>query len=261
MNDITPKDSPSAPSVNPSQSPKSTQSLTVLDKGFVTLKDVMGNDLTIVQAARVSFHKESTWEHKAGSVNSSNNGLYFRNVLSEKDSKLIRYLAANGHWTPFGHPQLTLHFKMPIFVARQFMRSTVGIVYNEISRRYIDETPEFYIPETWRGRPTKSMKQGSSDEEIYVGIDTRNAAWKHALSIYEALLYDGVAPEMARIVLPLSTYTEFWATFSLAAITRVCKLRSDSHAQKEIRDYVEAISKLVEPLFPVSWPCLLNHQV
>lgn len=228
----------------------------VLDKGFVILEGHMGTDLTVVNAARVSFSKESP-------------------SLSEKDEALIHYLAKHEHWTPFGHPQVTLHMKMPIFVARQFMRSNVGIVYNEVSRRYVDTPPEFYIPQTWRSRPDKSIKQGSGQgmievlnskkgtEDLWADFDNKGHPSLHvaygfqaALDMYNDLLNSGVAPEMARMVLPLSTYTEMWATMSLAAAARVCRLREHEHAQWEIQEYARAISSRIEPLFPVSWKAL-----
>lgn len=227
--------------------------ISVLDKGSVSLLNWMGSDLDIVKAARVSFSKTSVWGQK---------NPIGENVLQEKDAKLIKYLAEHGHWTPFGHCQVTLHFKMPIFVARQFMRSNVGICYNEVSRRYVDAAPEFYIPsETlWRKRPDGSVKQGSgesfskSEGDLLFDI-AGEALWACELA-YTTLLQRGVAPEQARMVLPLNTYTEFWATMSLAAAARVYNLRCDPHAQKEIRDYADAMDKLIRLHFPVSWAAL-----
>lgn len=251
-----------------------------LDKGFVRLVDHMGSDLTVVNAARVSFAKESQLE----------NGTF----LSDKDTKLIRYLARGCstkefealveslvdcgdrdaikqallefretplHHTPFGHPQITLHFKWPVFCARQAMRSNIGICWNEVSRRYVDDTPEFYCPAEWRKRPDKSIKQGSGESVVDA---VANTIYDDALLcceyIYNTLLKKGYAPEMARIILPQSTYTECWGTFSLAALARFYNLRSDSHAQKEIQDFARAISELVEPLFPVSWAALTSKE-
>lgn len=213
----------------------------VLDKGFVILEGHMGSDLTVVNAARVSFAKQN-WDG-----------------LSKKDESLIQYLAEHEHWTPFGHPQITLHMKMPIFVARQFMRSNVGIVYNEVSRRYVDTPPVFYVPSEWRSRPERSIKQGSGSPLSHAEqIDARTmyGVLREVVGAYDTLLKIGVAPEMARMVLPLSTYTELWATMSLAAAARICRLRTDSHAQWEIQEYARAISSLIEPLFPVSWKAL-----
>ena len=232
-----------------------SNSTPVLDKGFVTLLDHLGSDLTVVNAARVSFSKRSTWGQK---------NPIGGNVLELKDAKLIQFLATNEHWTPFGHPQLQLHMKMPIFCARQFMRSNVGVCYNEMSRRYVDSPPEFYEPKEWRARPDKSIKQGSAgvvpNVIDYAGepCGGENTSHGHAVVIYNQLLEQGVAPEMARMVLPVSMYTEFWATMSLAACARIVKLRIDPHAQWEIVQYARAINDLVRPLFPVSWPALLG---
>lgn len=217
----------------------------VLDKGFVRLIDKMGTDCTIVNAARISFGKQVT-------------------EMGEKDAKLISYLAKNKHWTPFAHAQLTLHIKMPIFVARQYMKSYVGVVYNEISRRYVDEQPEFYEPEydQWRARPEASIKQGSG---LSVDHETGNACSSDAYSamelctkIYINLLKNGVAPEQARIVLPVSMYTEVWATMSLQAAARIVGLRKDPHAQLEIQHYAGAMDEIIRPLFPVSWAALMD---
>ena len=223
----------------------------VLDAGFVTLLDSMGTDLTVVNAARVSFAKRSQ-----GTLDAQGRGR-----LCEADEKLIRYLAHNEHWTPFGHCQATLHLKMPIFVARQWMRSNIGIVYNEVSRRYIDSPPEFYTPSHWRGRPTGGMKQGSSQApfpDAWAGLasDALKAAHENANAEYQKLLRCGVAPEMARMVLPQSTYTEFWMTASLAAFARVVSLREDSHAQWETQQYALAVATHCKSLWPVSWASL-----
>jgi thymidylate synthase (FAD) len=201
----------------------------------------MGSDLTVVNAARISFNKRSE-------------------SLTEADKRLIQYLAKHKHWTPFAHPQVTLHIKLPIFVARQWMKSNVGVVYNEVSRRYVDESPEFYIPASWRERPKNGMKQGSGEpfpdaaaawaERMYI------EAISQAASNYHLLIKGGVAPEMARMVLPLSTYTEIWMTASLAAVHRICSLRLDPHAQWEIQQYAKAVDSIMAPLFPVSWGAL-----
>jgi len=217
----------------------------VLDKGFVHLIDKMGNDCTVVNAARISFGKQVT-------------------EMSEKDVKLLTYLAKHKHWTPFAHATLTLHIKMPIFVARQYMKSCVGIVYNEISRRYVDEQPEFYEPEydQWRTRPEASIKQGSG---LSVDYETGNvcsmdtySAMKLCTEIYTSLLKNGVAPEQARIVLPVSMYTEVWATMSLQAAARIVGLRKDPHAQWEIQQYAAAMDEVISPLFPAAWAALMN---
>jgi len=152
--------------------------------------ECMGSDLTVVNSARVSFHKESEWEHPDSHVPA--------NILSEKDKKLIKYLAQHKHWTPFAHPQIMLHIKAPISIRTQLFKHKVGFVENEISRRYVTEEPEIYIPK-WRSKPTNGAKQGSEDfitnedtvvaaEAMYFGVAS------DALKTYKWLLEAGVAP-------------------------------------------------------------------
>ena len=225
------------------------EKVNVLDKGFVRMIECMGSDLTVVNSARVSFHKESEWEHPDSHVPA--------NILSEKDKKLIKYLAQHKHWTPFAHPQIMLHIKAPISIRTQLFKSKVGFVENEISRRYVTEEPEIYIPK-WRSKPTNGAKQGSEDfitsedtvaaaEAMYFGVAS------DALKTYNWLLEAGVAPEQARFALPQGTYTEWYWTGSLAAYARVYKQRIDPHAQWEVREYASAIGQLIQPYFPVSW--------
>ena len=227
----------------------------------------MGSDLTVVNAARVSFDKESTWECDEEAIekfsgNYSDQRLReeFR-CLSEKDTKLINYLAKHKHWTPFAHPQITLRIKAPISIRTQFFKHKQGFVENEISRRYVSFEPEFYSPQ-WRGKPEKGAKQGSEDfitlssESIWAYRDSI----KLCLETYNKLLSEGVAPEQARFVLPQSMYTEWYWTGSLAAYARFYSQRSDSHAQWEIRTYAEVIGDIIRPLFPVSWSVLTNYK-
>jgi len=226
--------------------------INVLDTiGFVQFVSCMGDDLTVVNAARVSFNKESEWEE----VNHEGDG-----ILSEKDIKLIRYLAKHKHWTPFAHPQITLRIKAPIFIRTQLFKHKVGFVENEVSRRYVSDPPSVYFPH-WRSKPTNGAKQGSED---FMNIDDDyNLVNRHyemtvreALLTYDELLKRGVAPEQARSVLPQGTYTEWWWTGSLSAYARVYHQRSDSHAQWEVRQYAHAIGQIIEPLFPESWKVL-----
>ena len=225
------------------------EKIDVLDHGFVRAIEIMGTDLTVVNAARVSFHKESEWEHPDSHVPA--------NILSEKDKKLIKYLAVHKHWTPFAHPQIMLHIKAPVSIRTQLFKHKVGFVENEISRRYVTEEPEIYIPK-WRSKPTNGAKQGS--EDFIVSEDTVAAAEamyfgvaSDALKTYNWLIEAGVAPEQARFVLPQGTYTEWYWTGSLAAYARVYKQRIDPHAQWEVRQYAEAIGKIISPYFLVSW--------
>lgn len=229
--------------------------------GHVEVLSHMGDDLTVVNAARVSFSKHSDWIIDCGCNGAET--CQCPRYLSDKDVGLINYLAAHKHWTPFAHPQITFRIKLPIFVARQLMRSNVGVVFNEVSRRYVDGPPQFWSPHEWRGRPAKSIKQGSgdplSDEE---GKDAdasyARAVWE-AEQGYKRLLSVGVAPEMARTVLPLSTYTEVWATMSLAAAARICGLREKPDAQVEIQEVCRAMGKLTRERFPVSWAALTKE--
>lgn len=203
----------------------------------------MGDDLTVANAARVSFNKESDWE-------------YGKN-LKIGDKKLIKYLANHNHFTPFTHCMITMREKVPIFVARQRFKHTVGFSYNEVSRRYVDDDPEFFTPDAWRGAPTDGAKQGSSGiiENGFLDDDLHHHH-SNCVEFYKLLLGDGVAPEQARMVLPQSMYTEYYVTGSLAAWARAYKLRIDSHAQKEIQDLAKQWDEVIEPLFPVSWKAL-----
>ena len=216
----------------------------VLDLGFVELIDTFGDDLTVVNAARVSFHKEVS-------------------EMTVKDEKLVKYLADHHHVTPFFHPQARFRLKMPIFVAREWYRHQIGFARNEVSRRYVDEKPEMYLPEVIRARD-KNLKQGSKSEPVDLhdqAKDVLQAANESALAAYERLLEMGTAPEVARTVLPQGMYTEFIETASLAAFHRLYNLRTSSEAQWEIRQYAEAIGNLLSPKFPVSWPALTKEPI
>jgi thymidylate synthase (FAD) len=227
----------------------------VLDNGFVQYVDHMGDDLTVVNAARVSFHKESDWDgeqHWTGAIKDKK--------LNEKDQKLIGYLAKHKHWTPFAHPQITLRIKAPIFVRTQLFKHKVGMTENEVSRRYVSDPPSVYFPR-WRGKPTNGAKQGSEDfmpiDDDYNTVNRHyELTVREALLTYDELLKRGVAPEQARSVLPQGTYTEWWWTGSLSAFARVYTQRSVPHAQWECQEYAKAISTIIQPLFPHSWKAL-----
>ena len=221
----------------------------------VTLVDKMGTDLSVVNAARVSFGKVSQWESipEAGPI---------PNLLQDRDEKLINYLAKHNHWSPFGHASMQFHIKAPVFVARQLVKHQVGLVWNEVSRRYVDDEVEFYNPEEWRGKPTNS-KQGSSDEVIDTNpnsmmVDDYERVCKSAKWTYEHLLSLGVAPEQARMVLPQSMFTEWYWSGTLMAFARVCNLRCKPDTQKETQVVANQIDELAEDLFPVSWKALRN---
>ena len=231
------------------------QNVLVLDNGFVQYVDHMGDDLTIANAARVSFNKMSDWEgeqHWTGTVSGKK--------LSDRDQKLIKYLATHKHWTPFAHPQITLRIKAPIFVRTQLFKHKVGMTENEVSRRYVSDPPSVYFPR-WRGKPTNGAKQGSEDfmplDDEYNTVNRHyEITVREALLTYDELLKRGVAPEQARAVLPQGTYTEWWWTGSLSAFARVFTQRSDPHAQWECQQYAHAMSAIIAPLFPHSWAAL-----
>ena len=210
----------------------------------VELVDKMGSDLTVVNAARVSFNKHSDSWH-------------------ERDERLVKYLAEHGHWTPFGHPQLQFRISAPIFVARQLVKHQVGLVWNEISRRYVDDEPSFYFPgpKGWRGKP-EDKKQGSSGK-IQILLDLEKElvdTMVHCKFLYKELLEQGVAPEQARMILPLSSYTEWYWTGSLSAFARVCNLRLDKTAQEETQEIARQIHEECAKLFPISWKYLVQYK-
>ena len=212
----------------------------------VQLLDCFGDDLTVVNGARVSFHKESEWSAEGG--------------LSTKDTKLVKYLVKHGHWTPFAHPQLRFRIKMPIFTAREWYRHTVGFARNEVSRRYVTEEPQFYEPHMWRLK-AESAKQGSGEAVDAPEVRKVMKWWNIATAdYYKRLLADGWAPEMARMILPQSTYTEFIETGSLYAYARLVGLRTSPGAQFEINLYAKAIADLILPHFPVSWGALMERE-
>ena len=262
-----------------------------MDEGEVEMQveyvDHMGDDLTVVNAARVSFDNESK-------------------ELSYPDRKLIRYLAQHEHWSPFAHPQISLRVRAPIFVARQLAKHQIGFAWNEVSRRYVDTYAEIYLPDKWRTK-ANDVKQGSSDDEIDIAnafsfirkgrvvtemfspyhLTTHvrnNGYWEDFPDIkpeeeitpakdavqelmyvlqemYQNLLELGVCPEQARMILPQATYTEWIWTGSLLAYSRMCKLRLDSHTQRETQEVAQMISDIIKPLFPVSWDQLMRREV
>ena len=201
--------------------------------------DHMGTDLTVCNAARVSFDKH-------------------HDLLTSGDEKLIGYLAKHDHWTPFSHCTATFRIKAPIFVARQLFKHKVGLTENEISRRYVDSEPEFYIPEVWRGK-AKNKKQGSSgilSDNEYIG-EAVKSIYERAATMYDLLITKaGVAPEQARMVLPQGMFTEWFWTGSMSAWARICKLRISDDAQTESRGIADMIDKECIKLWPISWSAL-----
>ena len=222
----------------------------------------MGNDLTVVNAARVSFDKASELvdAYRAKSESGVGSPVAVGQTVPNADTKLINYLAKHGHWTPFSHPQITMRYTVPIFIARQEFKHIVGFTRNEVSRRYVDDTPEFYTPDTWRSRPEGSVKQGSggsSEESESVAI-WYDKVLCEAYDTYVMMIDLGIAPEQARMVLPQSMYTSYYITGSLAAFARMVKQRSDPHAQVEIQELAKMVDKIVRPLYPISWEALVD---
>lgn len=219
----------------------------------VELIDHMGDDLAVVNAARVSFDKESTWEELLPEV-------YELGVLKEPDKRLIHYLVEHDHWSPFSHCYAKFRIKAPLFVRSQLFKHKVGLSENEVSRRYVDSEPEFYTPEVWRKR-AEDKKQGSSEEVVnldWLQHDVNYYSYEMPLEIYKKLLLAGVCPEQARMVLPQSMYTEWIWSGSLAAFARVYKQRTSEHAQQETKQIAVWIGEALEPLFPVSWSALVE---
>ena len=202
--------------------------------------DKMGTDLSVVNAARVSYAK-------------------FKDKFEDKDEKLIKFLAEHNHWSPFAHASLQFRIKAPVFVARQLVKHQVGLVWNEISRRYVDYTPELYEPKEWRGRPQNS-KQGSDGA---VSIDSNeqhrlDMTMEQCKIIYNSLIGKGIAPEQARMVLPQSMMTEWIWSGTLYAFARVCNLRCAKDTQEETREVADQIHNICKEEYPMSWKYLKN---
>jgi thymidylate synthase (FAD) len=215
-----------------------------------------GDDLLVVNAARVSFDKESDWEYGDYCDQCHD---YHGPYLSKADTKLITYLAKHNHWTPFAHPQITLRMSAPVPIRTQAFKHKQGFVENEESRRYIKSTPELYVPDEFR-KAAESVKQGRA------GVHQRSEYWKKLyietatddMDVYESMIRDGVCPEQARFALPQGCMVNWVWTGSLAAYARFYKQRTDPHAQKEVQMLAEKVGEIIEPLFPVSWKALTN---
>ncbi len=223
----------------------------------VEFVDKMGSDISVSNSARVSFGK---WKEE----------------FDEKDAKLIDFLAREDHMTPFRHNAIQIRCKAPIFIARQLGKHQAGLSWNEISRRYVDTKPEFFVPEVWRSRPEGGIKQGSGsafskditfDTEYYHEYnefeqdniyDAYDYVVNTCLSMYEQMLSKGVAPEMARMILPQSMLTEWIWTGNLLAFAHVYKLRIGEHAQVEAQAFAKELDKVCREHFPVAWSALVD---
>ena len=204
----------------------------------VTLIDKMGTDLSVVNAARVSYSKESK-------------------SFTVKDEKLIKYLAEHEHWSPFAHASMQFRIKAPVFVARQLVKHQVGLVWNEVSRRYVDYPPELYKPDAWRGRPINSKQGSDGTVELGQTIDHNlETTMESCLILYNTMIQKGVAPEQARMVLPQSMMTEWYWSGTVYAFARVCNLRCKPDTQKETQDVANEIDRLAKDAFPQSWKYL-----
>ena len=206
----------------------------------VEMIDKMGTDLSVVNAARVSYAK-------------------IKGQFEDKDTKLISFLAKHGHWSPFAHASLSFRIRAPIFVARQLVKHQVGLSWNEVSRRYVSYEPELYNIDEWRGKPLNS-KQGSSGtiELSDLAKLTYSKMMEGCKILYDQLLSEGVAPEQARAVLPQSMMTEWIWSGTLYAFARVCNLRCKPDVQKETREVADKISYHCEQYFPISWKYLID---
>jgi thymidylate synthase (FAD) len=217
----------------------------------VTYIDHMGSDLSVVNAARVSFGKKSEALGTSGVE-----GEPMTPILNDPDKRLIKYLAKHKHMSPFGHAFASFHIKAPIFVARQLVKHKF-LRWNEISRRYVDDDPEFYMPDEWRDK-SADKKQGSggkSQSQYFPNIYVKEVADK-ALGDYKKMLVQGICPEQARMVLPQSTMTEWYWSGSLDAFADMCRLRITPDTQYESKRVALGVDKEMLKLFPISWKAL-----
>lgn len=219
----------------------------------------MGDDLSVVNAARVSFDKESAWSTEYYSEYDGSESIL--HTLEKRDAKLIHYLAKHRHKSPFNHAFAKFRVKAPIFVARQLVKHEY-LIWNEVSRRYVDSEPEFYYPETWRERPTDKKQGSGKDIDLDVTMHFSLGGFHIlVLEAYEKLLEIGVAPEQARMILPQSLMTEWIWSGSLYAFAKMCALRLSPDSQYESRLVAEQIDTEMSLLFPVSWNALKGNIV
>lgn len=244
----------------------------------VELIDYMGNDLAVVDAARVSFNKTSGWEYPASVEEFSDYnqpnwrekceqaGFYFNEFggyqrLAPKDQKLIKFLAEHDHWTPFAHTALKFRVAAPVPIRTQCFKHKIGMVENEESRRYISTTPEIFIPEFFRAKPEGSIKQGSGDKhsESEHFLEKYKYVTAGAVEAYEEMIANGVCPEQARFVLPQGAIVNWIWTGNLVSFANFYLKRTDSHAQVEVQEVAKQVGALVKEIFPVSWSALVGE--
>jgi thymidylate synthase (FAD) len=218
----------------------------------VALIDYMGSDLSVVNAARVSFDKESDWEVDLVALDIR---------LAKADAKLIRYLAKHNHWTPFAHTSISLRMQAPIPIRTQCFKHKQGLVENEESRRYISSRPTLFVPDEFRSAPTNGAKQGSSGThyQSFHWQERYEAHCRNCVETYEKMVADGVCPEQARFILPQGIMVQWIWTGSLYAFANFYNKRTDPHAQREIQDLARMVGQVIQPLFPVSWSALTQE--
>lgn len=221
----------------------------------VELLDHMGDDLAVVNAARVSFDKKSEY------VPQRDLGYLREPVLYEKDEKLIKYLATHDHWTPFAHTALKFRVAAPVPIRTQCFKHKIGMVENEESRRYISTTPEIFVPEFFRSKPEGSIKQGSGDKHEFSDcwLTSYKALIIEAVATYEDMIADGVCPEQARFILPQGAIVNWIWTGNLVSFANFYLKRTDSHAQVEVQEVAKKVGELVKEIFPVSWSALVGE--
>lgn len=239
--------------------------------------DNMGDELSVVNAARVSFDKVSEWDTRLDHYSEKNDiatwekdGWYFVDEstsgdiyqrLHDDDARLIRYLAKHNHWTPFAHTAITLRMSAPTPIRTQCFKHKAGLVENEESRRYISSRPEVYIPDEFRSAPEGSVKQGSGGVHKLTEYWIREYTLQSIRSVemYCDMIADGICPEQARFILPQGCMVNWIWTGNLASYARFYKERTDPHAQKEAQDLAKMVAEIIEPLYPVSWKALTGE--
>jgi len=255
-----------------------------LEQIKVELLDYMGDDLAVVDAARVSFNKTSAWEYlepvdgwkdsdelfekakvlcqsKGRKFQRSINGNDQPKVLGVSDEKLINFLATHDHWTPFAHTALKFRVAAPVPIRTQCFKHKIGMIENEESRRYISTTPEIFVPDFFRAKPEGNIKQGSGEKHRASDAwrSEYDRATRHAVSIYEMMIEDGVCPEQARFILPQGAIVNWIWTGNLVSFANFYLKRTDSHAQVEVQEVAKKVGALIEDIFPVSWAALTKE--
>jgi len=217
--------------------------------------DHMGDDLSVVNAARVSFDKVSEWVFDYDQVPCG------VERLSNADARLINYLARNNHWSPFAHTSISLRMSAPVPIRTQCFKHKQGFVENEESRRYISSRPDVFAPDVFRSAPVGNVKQGSGETHYDSDdwIDVYKEMTQEAVGTYMQMIQDGVCPEQARFILPQGCIVNWIWTGNLASYARFYKERTYDKAQKETQDLARMVADIIKPLYPVSWAALVEE--